>query len=105
MGYYLETSVLVSEKQASKIKGKKTRKSKRQSKVSGFVISSGRMLTGVEIINMRTKERVETNEKGRYEIPAKEKDILTFNAAGYQTKQFRIGKNPILNVILKLDGL
>ena len=105
MGYYLETSVLVSEKQANKIKGKKTRKSKRQSKVSGFVISSGRMLAGVEIINMRTKERVETNEKGRYEIPAKEKDILTFNAAGYQTKQFRIGKNPILNVILKLDGL
>ena len=102
MGYHLETSVMVSEKEANRIKEKKKRKSDRKPKVFGFVISGGKMLEGVEIVNMRTKETVQTNDKGRYVIPAKEKDILIFSAPGFGTKQYKIGKKNTLNVILKL---
>lgn len=103
MGYHLESSVLVSEKEAEKRNKRAKKKLAKLPMVSGFVIHSGRMISGVEIVNMRTKEVVETDINGRYTIHAKEKDIITFSSDGYKNEQYRVGKKNTLNVILKTD--
>ncbi|NAY91135.1 hypothetical protein GTQ34_04310 [Muricauda sp. JGD-17] len=104
MGYHLDTSVLVAKDKAECIEQREAKKKNKQNKVYGFVISNRRMLAGVQVINMRTKEQVETDNNGRYIIHAKEKDILLFSNAGYKSKQRRVVKEPTMNVILEMDG-
>ncbi|MEM9362587.1 MAG: hypothetical protein AAGA43_08130 [Bacteroidota bacterium] len=73
------------------------------SKVYGFVINRGRMLPEVRILNRRTKESVETDEKGRYSIYAKSSDILCFEKPNYTTICFKVKKKTTLNVQMALD--
>nr|WP_299345824.1 carboxypeptidase-like regulatory domain-containing protein [Allomuricauda sp.] len=102
MGYYLQTSVFVSKVEADKRRQKAEKKKKRMARVFGFVIDRGRMLSGVSVMNLRTKEEVVTNENGRYLIHAKEKDILSFSINGYEKNHYRVGKKSTLNANLKM---
>ena len=103
MAYYLETSVLLSKKEAEQLVKKRDKRKKRMSKVYGFVINKGRMLPKVRILNTRTKESVETDEKGKYSIYAKSSDILCFEKPNYTTRCFKVKKKTTLNVQMALD--
>lgn len=100
MAYYLETSFRVSAKAANKYEARQQRKIKRLRTVSGFVFKNGRMVPGVQISNMRTKENTTTNEKGRYIIAAKKGDILVFNKKGHKEEMKKVTDKPVLNAVL-----
>ena len=101
MAYKLETSLLVSEKVAQRFEKRKTKKERKQRTVSGFVILRGRMISEVQVVNNRTKELVLTDEKGRYRIPIRNNDILTFSKDGLKTKHLQIKDKLTVNVIME----
>ncbi len=101
MAFFLETSYLVSEKAAER---KRDRTKKRKDKlpmVYGFAIDMGRMIPDVAVRNTRTKEWTTTDNKGRYTIHAKEKDVLIFSKKGYLNIRVEVGKKPDVNVRLR----
>ena len=102
MAYSLKTSLMVPERVAERYDKKQKRTKRKQQLVSGFVIFKGRMIPKVLVTNNRTGEEVMTDENGRYQIPMKDDDILTFSKKGFQAQHLRINKKPIVNVILKL---
>jgi len=61
----------------------------------------GRMVSGVQVTNNRTKEMVETNDKGRYIIAANKKDEIYFQKEGYKTMVLTVGDKSTANIILK----
>ncbi len=101
MAYYLKTSVLVSEKLVDRYEKKETRKKKKARTISGFALSKGKMIDGVEVTNQRTGERVKTDNKGRYTIAAKNKDKVYFEKEGYKITVLTVGKNPTANIVMR----
>ncbi|AKA36192.1 hypothetical protein VC82_2630 [Flagellimonas lutaonensis] len=101
MAYKLETSLLVSEKVAQRFEKRKSKKERKQQTVSGFVIFRGKMISEVQVVNNRTKELVLTDEKGRYRIPIRNNDILTFSKDGLKTKHLQIKDKFTVNVIME----
>lgn len=101
MAFFLDTSYLVSEKTAER---KRDRLEKRKDKlpmVYGFAIDMGRMVSDVTVRNIRTKEWTTTDDKGRYSIHAKEKDVLIFSKKGYLNMRVEVGEKPDVNVRLR----
>ena len=101
MAFSLETSFMVPSKTAERIKKRQEKKKDKRAMVSGFVINRGRMLSEVDVTNMRTKEQVKSNENGRYVIHAKEKDVLAFSLNGFETKYYRVADKITLNANLQ----
>ncbi len=101
MAYYLESELMVSEKQAKRFERREDKKIKKQRKVSGFVITKGKMIAGVSVFNNRSKESVLSDESGRYIIAAKENDILTFSMEGFHDFNVRITDKPTQNARMK----
>lgn len=103
MAYYLETSLMVSEKVAQRFEKREAKKKKKARTISGFALQKGRMVTGVEVTNSRTKESVFTDEKGRYIIAADKNDEIFFRKEGYQVMVLKVGDKPTANIILKRE--
>lgn len=103
MAYYLETSLMVSEKQAERYERKIARRKLKTQTISGFAILKGRMVEGVEVTNNRTKETVTTDANGRYSIPADKNDILQFRKKGYKIMVLKVSDKPTANVIMKQE--
>lgn len=101
MAYHLESSFKVSGKTADKYETRQQRKLKRQRTVSGFVIKNGRMVSAVQISNLRTKEQTTTDEKGRYRIVAKKGDLLMFTKMGHREVMKKVSDKPVLNAVLR----
>ena len=104
MAFYLKSSVMVSKKAAERITRRNEKKKQALPMVSGFSIHRGQMITDVGIRNLRTKEVVYTDDKGRYSIHAARKDVLCFEKPGYESRCYEIGKKPTLNAQLKLTS-
>jgi len=103
MAYYLETQLMVSEKVAQRYEKREARKKKKIRMISGFTLRKGRMITGVKVINGRTKEIVFTDENGRYSIAADKKDEILFKKDGYRPMVLTVGDKPTANIIMKTD--
>ncbi|MEX0275115.1 MAG: carboxypeptidase-like regulatory domain-containing protein [Flavobacteriaceae bacterium] len=101
MAYSLKTSLMVSEKMASRYETKKARKKQKLRTVSGFAIMKGHMVSKVEVRNNRTKEIVWTDEKGRYRIAANKGDLLLFSKEGLKTMAVKVTHKPTANVVMK----
>ena len=103
MAYYLETQLLVSEKVAQRFEKREAKKKKKIRTISGFTLRKGRMVSGVEVTNTRTKETVFTDENGRYVIAANKRDEVIFKKEGYKMMVLTVGDKPTANVIMKGD--
>lgn len=101
MAYYLETSYMVSEKVAQRFEKKEARKKKKTRTISGFALRKGKMVSGVEVTNTRTKETIFTDENGRYVITADKKDEILFKKEGYKVMVLTVGDKPTANIIMK----
>lgn len=101
MGYYLETQFMVSEKVAQRFEKREAKKKRKMRTISGFALRKGRMVSGVEVTNTRTKETVFTDENGRYTIPADKKDEILFKKEGYKLMVLTVGDKPTANIIMK----
>lgn len=102
MAYYVESELMVSEKQAQRFERKTEKKKKKQRTVSGFVIVRGSMISGVSVFNNTTKESALSGDGGRYLIPAKKGDILTFSKDGFQNFNVKITDKPTQNAVMKM---
>ncbi|MDT0539545.1 MULTISPECIES: carboxypeptidase-like regulatory domain-containing protein [Croceitalea] len=102
MAYYVQSELMVSEKLAQRFERKKEKKKKKQRTVSGFVIMKGKMISGVSVLNNRTKADTISDDGGRYIIPADKGDILTFSKEGYKDFSFEITDKITQNVVLRL---
>lgn len=102
MAYYVESELMVSEKQAQRFERKLEKKKRKQRTVSGFVIMKGKMISEVRVFNNSTKESVLSDENGRYIIPADENDILTFSKDGFQNFNIKITDKPTQNAVMKI---
>lgn len=103
MAYKLETSLLVSRRLANKFKGIMVKKLEKKSKISGFVIVSGKMITNAEIKNLNTGEAAYSNDKGKYVIHAKKNDILVFSKEGFNRITKKVSKKATLNVQMRRE--
>ncbi len=101
MAYYLETSLMVTEKRAERYERKIARRKLKAETISGFAILKGKMVEGVEVTNSRTQETVTTDENGRYRIPAHKNDILQFRKKGYKVMALKVSDKPTANIIMK----
>ena len=101
MAYHLETQLMVSEKVAQRFEKREAKKKKRIRTISGFTLRKGRMLAGVQVTNLRTKESVITDKSGRYVIAANKRDQITFKKKGYQLMLLTVGDKPTANIIMK----
>lgn len=101
MAYYVVSELMVSEKQAQRFERRAEKKKKKQPTLSGFVIMRGRMLSDVSVFNNTTKESVISDDNGRYIIPAKKGDILTFSKDGLQDFSFRVTDKITQNAVMK----
>jgi len=101
MAYYLETSFMVPEKVAQRFEKREAKRQKKIRTISGFALRKGRMVTGVEVTNNRTKETVFTDENGRYTIAADKKDEIFFRKEGYKVMVLTVGDKPTANIIMK----
>jgi hypothetical protein len=101
MAYYLETQLMVTENVAQRYEKREARKKKKTRTISGFALRKGRMVAGVEVTNSRTKEKVYTDENGRYTIAADKKDEILFKKEGYQLMVLTVGDKPTANIIMK----
>ncbi len=101
MAYYLETSLMVSEKVAKRLYKKEARKKKKTRTISGFAIKNGRMVAGVEVTNRRTNETVFTDANGRYTIGADKNDQVFFSKQGLKAMVLTVGDKTTANIIMK----
>lgn len=101
MAYYIESELLVSEKQAARYDKRTEKKAKKQRTLSGFVIMKGKMISNVTVFNSTTKKSVISDERGRYTIAANEGDILTFSKDGLKDFSFRVTKKLTQNAVMK----
>lgn len=68
-----------------------------QDSIEGRILgANGEPLSGVEITNLRTSQRVYTDEAGRFQIQAAEGDVLTISRSGYSSERHTVrGTQPI----------
>ncbi len=102
MAYYLETELLVSEKQAARYEERIEKKTKKQRTLSGFVIMKGKMISSVNVFNNTTKKKVVSDENGRYSIAADKGHILTFSKDGLKDFSFRVTEKLTQNAVMKI---
>lgn len=101
MAYYVESSLLVSKKQAERFQRKLERKEKKSPTIAGFAISKGKMIPKVTVINNDTGESTETDAQGRYRLAAQKKDIIIFRKEGYKDLNLIVGEKPTMNARLQ----
>ena len=98
MAYYVKSQLMVSEKFANRFEKRQQKINQKKRTVSGFVILRGKMISGVSVFNNTTKESVLSGDGGRYLIPAKKGDILTFSKKGLENFNVKITDKPTRNV-------
>lgn len=78
-----------------------------QQKVSGKVTdNNGIPIPGVNIIKKKTTQGTVTNIDGQYAIAdVKPSDILVFSFLGFETIEKQVGKQSVINVVLKSSNL
>ncbi len=103
MAFYIESELLVSEKQAARFDKRIEKKAKRQRTLSGFVIMKGKMISNVNVYNNTTKKEVISDESGRYIIAVNEGDILTFSKEGLKDFSFRVTEKLTQNALMKMN--
>ena len=65
----------------------------------------GMPMTGVTVVNERTKKFATSDENGNYSIEAKEGDKLSYSFIGMLPSQVVVGKGNVEDVLLKLDAV
>lgn len=72
-------------------------------KVSGVVSGEddGQPVLGVLVVVKGTSNGTITDLEGKYEIMAKEGDVIIFSLVGYQAQEVVVGSNSVVNVSLK----
>jgi hypothetical protein len=103
MAYYVESQLMVSNKFADRFEKRQQKKIQKKRTVSGFVIMRGKMIPGVSVFNNRTKESVISGDGGRYLIPAKKGDILTFSKDGLENFNVKITDKPTQNAAMRVE--
>jgi Ca-activated chloride channel family protein len=71
--------------------------------ITGTVSDKTGPLPGTNVIVKGTSNSTQTNFDGKYSIKASEGQILVFNFTGYNSKEVKVGKSNIINVVLQ-DG-
>lgn len=70
--------------------------------VSGTVTNEqGQSLPGVSILIEGTTQGTVTDLQGKYVLEAKKGDVLRFSFIGFDTKEITVGKNKVINVVMK----
>ncbi|MFS4416792.1 carboxypeptidase-like regulatory domain-containing protein [Maribacter sp. 2307ULW6-5] len=100
----LQTDVYVSQAKAQRHQKKVERVRARKRMVSGFTIHRGQMVGNVNVLNRRTGESVQSDDRGRYELHAKRNDILYFTKEGYQRLFVEIQKEDFVNAPMKKEN-
>lgn len=72
--------------------------------ISGTVSDRTGPLPGTNVIVKGTSNSTQTNFDGKYSIKASEGQVLVFNFTGYNSKEVKVGKSNIINVVLE-DGV
>lgn len=63
--------------------------------------ADGRPLAGASISVKGSKEAVISNEKGNFEINAKEGDVLVISYVGFERQELKVGKEGTISFVLK----
>ncbi|QBA64305.1 hypothetical protein [Muriicola soli] len=58
-------------------------------------------MADVQVVNLSNDITVKTNEKGNYEIPASEGDLIEFSARGMKKLRIKILKKKFINIRLE----
>ena len=66
---------------------------------------NGEPLVGVYIINETTYSVASTDLSGNYIATVKEGDKLTFTYVGMQSQTVTVGKNAVINIVMKADAI
>ena len=103
MAYYVKSQLMVSEKFADRFEKRQQKKNQKKRTVSGFVILRGKMISGVSVFNNTTKESVLSGDGGRYLIPAKKGDILTFSKDGLENFNVKVMDKPTQNAVMRVE--
>lgn len=73
--------------------------------VSGRITDeSGNPIVGATILNVKTKQAVQSDTSGRFSIEAGSSDVLSISYMSFETQRLVVGNQKTLNVILKSDN-
>lgn len=72
--------------------------------ISGTVSDTNGPLPAASVLVKGTKRGTQTDINGRFSLQAETGEVLVFSYIGYRRKEVRIGKETILNVVLKQDA-
>jgi hypothetical protein len=78
----------------------KKREGRKNRTVSGFIFKRGRGVANVSVLNETTKERVLTDDKGKYLIEAEKNDMLRFIVSEKNKQRRRVDKEQTINLSL-----
>ncbi|NNK11042.1 MAG: carboxypeptidase-like regulatory domain-containing protein [Flavobacteriaceae bacterium] len=99
MAYEFQSTVYT-KKPKKKVKTKQKKKVN-TSFISGYVFNGNIALSDVQVFNLSNEITVKTNEKGNYEIPASEGDLIEFSARGMKKLRIKILKKKFINIRLE----
>ncbi|NNJ89731.1 MAG: carboxypeptidase-like regulatory domain-containing protein [Eudoraea sp.] len=99
MAYELQ-STIYTKKPKKKARAKRKEKADK-SIISGFVFYGNIALADVDVVNLSQNVSVKTNEKGNYQIPASEGDLIQFTARGMKKLRIKILKKKFINIRLE----
>lgn len=73
--------------------------------ITGTVKDSDNLsLPGVNVVVKGTSNGTTTDYDGKYSIEAKEGDILVFSFIGFKTKEIKVSKNSVIDVVMEPDS-
>jgi Ca-activated chloride channel family protein len=72
--------------------------------ITGVVSDAEGPLPGVQILVKGTTNGAKTDFDGRYSIKASSKDVLVFRFVGMKTKEEKVGKRTLINVLMEEDS-
>ncbi|TCP26910.1 Ca-activated chloride channel family protein [Tenacibaculum skagerrakense] len=72
--------------------------------ISGVVSDERGPLPGVQVIVKGTTRGTQTDFDGKYFIKASNKDVLVFSFIGMKTKEEKVGKRTLINVLMEDDS-
>ncbi|GGD74669.1 hypothetical protein GCM10011412_10440 [Maribacter cobaltidurans] len=100
MAFYLETALLVTQKEAAKREKRLDKKERELKMLSGFTIYDRQMISNVNVYNKRTKEMTISDQTGRYQIHAKKNDIIFFTKPGFENTALKINDQQFANALM-----
>ncbi len=101
MAYEVNSDVELTGKRAIRKTKKDKKKLANARSISGGVFFQGKPLTEVQVTNLNTLQKVETNEKGRYALKAEAGDVIEFNHLDMNKVLKKVTQKPFVNASME----